>query len=68
MAKRALVQLSRVLGNAFVLLRCHPGPLCHPSPRAGGILQPGDGCAAGSVLRAAFAVLGAGVTPGILVL
>lgn len=51
-AKRALVQLSRVLGNASVLLRCHPGPLCHPSPKAGGILQPGDGCGAGSVLKA----------------
>lgn len=52
MAKRALVQLSRVLGDAFVLLRCHPDPLSHASPRAGGIIQPGDGCGAGSVLRA----------------
>lgn len=43
-----------VLGNTFVLLKCHPDPLCHTSPRAGGTVQPGNGvwsrfCAQGSL-------------------
>lgn len=58
----------RVLVKLFFFPGCWAKPLCSSdlylcptSPRGGGILQPGNGCGAGSVL-------GAGVTPGLLML